>query len=697
MAKRKKIKEKEHAEDREPWLHQETKDSIVAIIAFLFALLFIFAYFNMAGMLGGWGLSAFTALLGKGYFLLPLSLAMISAALLFSLKQKFVSLPLIGGIFFLLSSLALSDILFGNSTGGLVGYFIAKPFLLFFDAFASGVIFTALIIIAVLMIFNASLRRVPKFFEEKETEIENEIAPTPVLPIITPEIPMLKQKDLDESIEPLIQKKKEDPKKNVSIEKMRELKHKAANYTLPSLSLLDNDRGKPSAGDVRANGNIIQRTLANFGIVVEMGEVNIGPSVTQYTLKPAEGVKLSRIIGLQSDLALALAAHPLRIEAPIPGKSFVGIEIPNRTIALVGLRSLLESEDYQRGGPLTFALGKDVAGLGAYADLARMPHMLVAGSTGSGKSVSIHSFLMSLLYKNTPLSLNLILIDPKRVELAHYQDIPHLKTPVITESKDAIAALRWAVKEMEDRYKTLEMARKRDIVSYNATSEIFMPYIVIVIDELADLMASFGREVEASIVRIAQMARAVGIHLVVSTQRPSVEVITGLIKANITSRMAFQVASQIDSRTILDGAGADKLLGNGDMLFLAGDAGKPKRVQGAFVSEGEVKKVTDFIREQEAEPIYDEEVLKTKGNHTASSGMDDEDVDDVLYDDAFQEILKSGQASITYLQRRLKIGYSRAASLMDALERKGVVGPKDGAKPREILTGNEGENSTHVS
>lgn len=695
VAKKKKIKEKVRKEAREPLLHQETKDSIVAIVAFLFALLFVFAYFNKAGIVGEWALGIFTTLLGKGYFLLPIALIMASAALLFSLKQKFVSLPVFGALLFLLSGLALTDIFAGNGAGGALGHYTAAPFLYFFDSFASVIIFLALLVIAVLVIFNASLRPAPRDDDEEEVALP---APLPLQALPSEERePLIKQKDADPLPEPQpLKAKKEDPKKNVSLEMMKELKRKAADYSLPPLTLLDNDRGKPSAGDVRGNGNIIQRTLANFGIVVEMGEVSIGPSVTQYTLKPAEGVKLSRIVALQNDLALALAAHPLRIEAPIPGKSFVGIEIPNRTISLVGLRSLLENEDYQRGGPLTFALGKDVAGAPSYADLARMPHMLVAGSTGSGKSVSIHSFLMSLLYKNTPLSLRLILIDPKRVELAHYHDIPHLLTPVITESKDAIAALRWAVKEMEDRYRMLEGARKRDIVSYNSGSEEFMPYIVIIIDELADLMVSYGREVEASIVRIAQMARAVGIHLVVSTQRPSVEVITGLIKANITSRIAFQVASQIDSRTILDGAGADKLLGNGDMLFLSGDAGKPRRVQGAFVSEAEVKKVTDYVRDQEAEPAYNEEVLKAKGNAIASGGMDD-DADDELYDAAYEAVLTAGKASTSYLQRKLKVGYSRAARLIDMLEERGVIGPSDGAKSRDILVSRQSEDSSYVS
>lgn len=680
----KKRERKEKPVEREPLLHQETKESIVAIIAFLVALLFIFAWIGKAGKLGEWGFETFSFLLGKGYFLMPLSLILVGAALLFSLKQKFVSLPLIGGGVFLLSSLGLADIIFSDNTGGFIGTLVAQPFLYMLDRFASGIVFSAFIVIAILVTFNASLRR---SFERLDVEEdEEEKAPTPVFQ--QPSMPI--QPELmvrEEPPEPVIpEKKKEDPKKNISAEMMKELKRKAADYALPPLSLLNGDAGRPSAGDIKANGNIIQRTLQDFGIPVEMGEVSVGPSVTQYTLKPAQGVKLARISALQNDLALALAAHPLRIEAPIPGKSFVGIEIPNRTIALVGLRTLLEREEYQRGGPLMFALGKDVAGDPVYADLARMPHLLVAGSTGSGKSVSVHSILMGLLYKNTPLSLRLILIDPKRVEMAYYQDLPHLLTPVITESKEAIAALRWAVKEMEDRYKTLQAAKKRDIVSYNSDAQDFMPYIVIVIDELADLMASFGRDVESSIVRIAQMARAVGIHLVVSTQRPSVEVITGLIKANIATRIAFKVASQIDSRTILDGAGAEKLLGNGDMLYLSSDAGKPKRIQGAFVSDTEVKKVTAFILNQETEPEYNEEILKTKAAGSHGGGDEDgEEIEDDLYDAVYAEVLATGRASTSYLQRKFRLGYARAARIVDMLESRGVIGPGDGAKAREVL------------
>ncbi|MEK7649963.1 MAG: DNA translocase FtsK 4TM domain-containing protein [Patescibacteria group bacterium] len=696
MAKKKTRKENSRKErEREPLLAQETRDSIVAIVALVAAVLSVMAWIGVAGRVGEWAYALFSLLLGRGYFLLPIALSLVSAALLFSIKQKFVSLPLVGATLFLVSSLALADIGFGERTGGLVGEYAAKPMLYFFDSFASGVIFVSLIIISMLITFNASLRRMPKILQGDEEE--DEVAPVkmaaPVLaaPVFADDEPVMA------APEPAREVKKDD-RKNVSPEIMKELKRKAADYVLPPLNLLDNDRGKPSPGDIKANSNIIQRTLQDFGIPVEMGEVSVGPSVTQYTLKPAQGVKLARIVGLQNDLALALAAHPIRIEAPIPGKSFVGIEIPNRTIALVGLRSLLDREEYQRGGPLTFSLGKNVAGEATYADLAKMPHMLIAGSTGSGKSVSIHSVLMSLLYKNTPLSLRLIMIDPKRVELAHYQDLPHLLTPVITESKEAISALRWAVREMEERYKILQMAKARDIVSYNSSgSHEFMPYIVIVIDELADLMASFGREVEASIVRIAQMARAVGIHLVIATQRPSVEVITGLIKANITSRMAFQVASQIDSRTIIDMAGAEKLLGNGDMLFLSGDAGKPKRVQGAFVSDNEVKKVTAFIHTQENEPAYNEEILNAKAQANGRGGDGDDGEDDPLYEEAYAVVMDTGKASTTLLQRHLRVGYARAARIIDLLEKRGVVGPGDGAKPREILAGRSTQDERYVS
>ncbi len=687
MAKGKNKNGKMKGESR---LSQETRDSIVAIAAFVVAILLILAWFGTAGRIGTLAYRALGTLLGKGYALLPVSLLLISTALLFSLKQKFVTLPLVGAGLFLLSTLGLLEIFFGAGTGGLAGSFVARPAVYLFDTVASAIIFSSFFVVSILIMFNASLRR--SFERAPKPESTPLVAPAGQV-ITVAEDAMEEAPDEPEPV----RQKHDDSRKNVSPEVMKALKKKASDYALPPLSILNSDQGKPSAGDIKANGNIIQRTLQDFGIPVEMGEVSVGPSVTQYTLKPAQGIKLSRIVALQNDLALSLAAHPIRIEAPIPGKSFVGIEIPNRAISLVGLRSLLDREEYQKGGPLAFSLGKNVAGEPMYADLARMPHLLIAGATGSGKSIAIHSLLMSLLYKNTPLSLRLVMIDPKRVELAHYHDIPHLLTPVITEAKDAISALRWTVREMEERFKILHNVRKRDIVSYNSSGEEFMPYIVVIIDELADLMAAFGREVEASVVRIAQMARAVGIHLVVSTQRPSVEVITGLIKANITSRIAFQVASQIDSRTILDGAGAEKLLGNGDMLYLAGDAGRPRRIQGAFVTELEVKKTAEFILGQDAEADYNADILAGRSNGIRGTGDYDDEPDDELYQEAYGLVCEAGKASASYLQRRLKVGYARAARLLDMLEERGVIGPGDGAKAREILVSQSKEDDRYVS
>ena len=489
------------------------------------------------------------------------------------------------------------------------------------------------------------------------------------------------------------------------------------NYVPPPLSLLEEDKGKPNTGDIKANANIIKRTLANFGIEVEMDEITIGPTVTRYALKPAEGVKLSRIISLTNNLALALAAHPIRIEAPIPGKSLVGIEIPNRTKSLVGLATLLSDNKFQNNQkPLTIALGRNISGQSVFGNLAKMPHCLVAGTTGSGKSVTIHSMITSLLYRNGPDDLKFILIDPKRVELTLYNNIPHLLTPVITDAKKTILALKWAAKEMDRRYDILEAESVRDIESYHnhvwngkrktpSSSPLSggknedsspdkgrlggvdrLPYIVIIIDELADIMSSYPRELESAIVRLAQMSRAVGIHLILSTQRPEVNIITGLIKANITSRIAFQVASQVDSRTILDMAGAEKLLGNGDMLYLSGDSSKPRRLQWAFVSESEVRRVAQHLESQYAEAEF--EGLNLNAENIPSSifeTAEEDDVDDEMYNQAEEVVVQAGKASASYLQRRLRVGYARAARLLDILESRGVIGPGDGAKPREVL------------
>ncbi|MDP3956003.1 MAG: DNA translocase FtsK [bacterium] len=467
-------------------------------------------------------------------------------------------------------------------------------------------------------------------------------------------------------------------------------------YTPPPVTLLEKEFGKPRPGDIKANSNLIKRTLSNFGINVEMDEVSVGPSITRYAMKPAEGVKLSRIVGLQDNLAMALAAHPLRIEAPIPGKSLVGIEIPNAIRTTVGLGPLLNTKEFQNTTKhLAYALGRNVSGQGVYTDLAKAPHILVAGATGSGKSVTIHCMIQSMLYQHGPGTLRFLMIDPKRVELTLYNKIPHLLTPVITDPKKAILALKWAAKEMERRYDLLEAGAVRDIQSYHENilaeaepeDEVSpMPYIIIVIDELADLMSTYPRELEAAIVRLAQKSRAVGIHLIISTQRPSTDVITGLIKANIPARIALQVPSQIDSRTILDMPGAEKLLGAGDMLYLGGEMSKPIRIQCGFISEKEVKKVVEYIAST-SESLPDEidfaESSATDGIF-ASASLEDE-IDDNLYEEARELVIQAGKASTSYLQRRLKIGYSRAARLIDMLEERGVVGPAEGSKPREIF------------
>ncbi|HUD08113.1 MAG TPA: DNA translocase FtsK 4TM domain-containing protein [Candidatus Saccharimonadales bacterium] len=460
-------------------------------------------------------------------------------------------------------------------------------------------------------------------------------------------------------------------------------------WKFPSVDLLIQKQDKADAGNVSANAKIIQETLANFNIEVAMEGANIGPRVTQYTLKPSHGVKLTKITALENNLALDLAASNIRIEAPIPGKRAVGIEVPNVKPAMVRISSLLQSREWaDLNSPLGITIGKDIVGTPVVASLDRMPHILIAGQTGSGKSIMINSVITSLLYRNNPSELKFILVDPKRVELAPYNDIPHLLTPVITEPEKCISALKWAVAEMDRRYKELAAATTRNIGEYNRqNSDTHMPYIVIVIDELADLMMMAARDVESLIVRIAQKARAVGIHLVLATQRPSVDVITGLIKANIPARVAFTTTSQVDSRTIIDQMGAEKLLSQGDMLYLTAEMPKPKRLQGAFISDEETAKITDFIRMQRP-PQYDQEIisqpvqLNGRGGIVADYGND---VDDDLWRDAVHVVLEARKASTSLLQRRLRIGYGRAARLIETMEEQGIVGPADGSRPREVL------------
>lgn len=683
-------------------LKDETKNSIWAVVCLAAAIFLTLTVAGRAGIAGVYVYSLISFLFGKALFLAPVLFLFAAVSFLISLRPSILRSTLVGGVLVFLSGLALADIIFGGKTGGIVGFSISFPFLKLIDFWASLILFWAFLVIGMLIMFNFHL-----FFWRSRLKQQAFFSDASVKTLGDQE-----DKKISEAVEESLSGIKKDVKPEAEEEKnsVSELtggeifenkRDKAKNFSLkfsgkkfeqPPFELLDGDKGKPSTGDIKANANIIKRTLQNFGISVEMNEVCIGPSVTQYALKPAEGVKLSKITSLNNDLSLALAAHPIRIEAPIPGKSLVGIEVPNRLASLVGLRQLMKEDDFQKNAAsLVLVLGRNVAGKPVYASLSKMPHLLIAGATGSGKSVCIHSLITSLMYRHAPWELQLLMIDPKRVELTVYNDLPYLLTPVIIDAKKAIMSLRWATKEMERRYDMLLGEGCRDIHSYHQKKpDGSMPFIVIIIDELADIMATYPREFESSIVRLAQMSRAVGIHLVVSTQRPSVEVITGLIKANITSRIAFQVASQVDSRTILDMAGAEKLLGNGDMLYLAGDTAKPRRIQGAFVSEVEVKRVVSYFIKQYED--FDMADLKFGNGEIEQTSMFDENLDpenpeedDELYEEARDLVIEAGKASSSYLQRRLRVGYARAARLLDILEERDVVGPADGAKPREVF------------
>ena len=476
-----------------------------------------------------------------------------------------------------------------------------------------------------------------------------------------------------------------------------------APYSYPPLNLLDEPPAvsqTDTTRELRSNAELLENTLKSFGVQARIIDVSRGPAVTRYELQPAAGVKISKVTGLADDIALNLSASGVRIEAPIPGKPAIGIEVPNKVVSMVSIREMLDSPAFQNASsPLTIALGKDITGGVAVGDIAKMPHVLIAGATGSGKSVCINSIIISLLYKSSPEQVKLLMIDPKVVELGVYNGIPHLLVPVVTDPKKAAGALAWAVGEMLKRYKTFAETGVRDLKGYNRLAEenkelAPMPQIVLIIDELADLMMASPKDVEDHICRLAQMARAAGMHLVIATQRPSVDVITGLIKANIPSRISFAVSSAVDSRTILDGSGAEKLLGRGDMLFAPVGAPKPMRVQGCFVTDQEVERVVTFVKEGE-KPDYDEEVLQeidrqaaasgSKGGGSGSAGESGDDGEDELLSDAIEVVVEAGLASTSLLQRRLKVGYARAARLVDEMEQRGIVGPFEGSKPRQVL------------
>ncbi len=632
--------------------------------------------------------------------------------------------------------------------GGIIGLILAIPIYKLFGAIGSFIIFSAIYVISSISVFNISLYNTYINLKGKGKKVVKKAQTTkkepPAEPMITGEIdknasierqdyikginnkikildfmknttfdevtPEVTRTEVNRTSEPEQQEVAVEKEKKVSKEKIhaiseevnKEISEKITNlaeevkYEFPPIDLLNiNSNVKMNREDKKellSNASRLEETLRSFGVDAKIIQVTKGPSVTRFELQPSPGVKVSKIVNLSDDIALSLAARGVRIEAPIPGKSAVGIEVPNRELSAVFLREVLESEEYKSSTRnLSFALGKGIDGNCMVTDLSKMPHLLIAGATGSGKSVCINTLIISLLYKYSPQEVKLLMVDPKVVELSIYNGIPHLLIPVVTDPKKAAGALNWAVNEMTRRYKLFADNSVRNIEGYNDLCDKGkitekLPWIVIIVDELADLMMACPHEVEEYIARLAQMARAAGMHLVIATQRPSVDVITGVIKANIPSRISFAVSSQIDSRTILDSSGAEKLLGKGDMLFYPVGVSKPIRIQGAFISEGEVENVVEFIKslDGDAEENYQTEILEHIENESSSASEESGDRD-ALLDEAIRIVVESGQASTSLLQRRLRIGYNRAARIMEQLEENSIISPRDGSKPRQVL------------
>lgn len=700
-----------------------------AVLLVVLSLLLVVAWFGVGGPVLGWLHKATLSMLGYAMYGLPILLIYIAVEIFRAENNR---LPLAMKLAAILEVVWLSG-LFGlvktparPEAGGFIGDTANRAMSAMVDPGIAALIYVVLIIITALFITQTSpftvIKKVAEAFKRDHSEDDNNAA---VMKKVAREDAASAKSSSDiklnagvPTVDPVTPKdRRTSPLSSLrgSVARDKAAEEQAAlvaahdpNWQAPSLDLLEKKQSPADAGDIRQNAQIIHDTLAEFNIDVEMEDANIGPKVTQYTLRPPSGVKLTRITALETNIALNLAAQSLRIEAPIPGQKAVGIEVPNRRAADVRLYGVLDSKQWKNARePLSFAIGKDISGEAVVGELNKMPHMLIAGQTGSGKSVMINTLLTSLLYRNSPSDMKLILVDPKQVEMAPYEDIPHLLTPVITEPEKTISALKWAVNEMERRYKLLAAEKIRDIKGYNqrlatrakkipvadADGNIqqhedgAMPYIVIVIDELADLMMVAARDVEALIVRLAQKARAVGIHLVLATQRPSVDVITGLIKANVPARIGFTVASQVDSRTILDQIGAEKLLGQGDMLLYTPSMSKPKRIQGAWVTDDEVNKITDHLRMQSA-PQYNDEVVAQPVQLNGKGGIAVDfsgNGEDEAFMDAVRVVIEGGKASTSYLQRRLRIGYGKAARLIEEMEERGIVGPANGSKARDVL------------
>ena len=695
-----------------------------AVMLILLSLLLVVSWFGVGGPVLQWIDMATVKTIGYTAYALPILLIYLAVE---TFRAEENQLPAVVKFAAILEIVWFSG-LFGlmktashPNSGGFVGDILNTATLKMVDSAIAVIIYLVLAFITVLFITQTSpftvFSKLWEMIKSNTKEDDNNRSVMKKASIAQP-TEEEKKTDLGEiklnAGVPIIDTAKEKKSLLKKVEKPEKVNEEQAlvatrdpNWEAPSLDLLEKNESGADAGDTRQNAQIIHDTLAEFNIEAAMGDINVGPKVTQYTLRPPSGVKLTRITALETNIALNLAAQSLRIEAPIPGQRAVGIEVPNRKAAEVRLRSTLSSKQWAAArDPLSFGIGKDISGQVVVGELGKMPHLLIAGQTGSGKSVMINTLLCSLLYRNSPSDMKLILVDPKQVEMAPYADIPHLLTPVINEPEKTISALKWAVNEMERRYKLLAGEKIRNIKEYNKRLQSrakkiaiadengnvqehedgSMPYIVIVVDEMSDLMMMAKKDVETLIVRLAQKSRAVGIHLVLATQRPSVNVITGLIKANVPARIAFTVASQVDSITILDQSGAEKLLGQGDMLFYVTSMSKPKRIQGAWVTDDEVNKITDHLRMQMA-PQYNDEVVAQPVQLDGKGGvvMDLSEGGDDKFKDAVRVVVERRKASTSMLQTRLGIGYQRAARIIEEMEERGIIGPQNGSKPRDVL------------
>ena len=656
---------------------------------------------NLLGIFGAYLAGLIVFLFGRPTsFILPVLILSLGVKF-FQQRTPYLSIPRVLGIFILLFSLSalIGEFSMGNDYlrfyyAGFSGTIISNVVTSYFSRLGGFIIFITFIILSLALVteilisslFLNIANRVKAIFGAMPRFKKEKVFPVRIKPGLIDLVsqPKIKTAIQDNEIpKPKIQIKAKTAIPEVKI-KPKELK--IGDYHLPSLDLLDSPpplEARQIKEDLEASARILEDTLEDFGVSAKVTDIERGPVITRYELEPAPGVKLNRIVALSDDIALAMKAQSVRIIAPIPGKGRVGVEVPNTQSSFVYLKEVLASSAFQNAkSALTLVLGKDITGQSVIADLDDMPHLLIAGTTGSGKTVCVNSLIVSLLFRVSPNDLKFLMIDPKMVELMPFNGLPHLLCPVVTEAKKASVALNWVVNEMEERYQLLAKAGTRNIEAYNEKEEQ-IPYIVVIIDEFADLMSVVADQIENAVTRLAQLSRAVGIHLILATQRPSVDVITGVIKANLPARVSFKVASKVDSRTVLDMNGADKLLGKGDMLFLRPGESKLVRIQGTLVSDKEIERVVDFIKQQ-AEPVYDEEILKDQQKSHLINGEKDE-----LYDQAVRIIMESNQASVSILQRRMRLGYTRAARIIDTMEQEGLVGPFEGSKPRKILVDRE--------